>query len=117
MKRSSYMMFAVLFCGVLLTWGLAIGSKDSPDQGPNASSATLSMEKAIATAKAKFPGKVLEAEFEHEDGKAVYEIEIAGNTGEVMELKVDAQSGEVLSSEREDHNNYEQEKSEENRDN
>lgn len=62
-------------------------------------------------AKAKFPGKVLEAELENEHGQAVYEIEIASTTGVVTEIKVDAQSGELLDSEVEDQD--EREKSEE----
>jgi uncharacterized membrane protein YkoI len=69
------------------------------------------MEEAIATAKTKFPGQVLEAELETEHGQAVYEIEIAGTTGTVTEIKIDAQSGELLSSDIEDQD--EQEKFEE----
>ncbi len=104
------MIFALLACGVLLTWGLAMSSEETHEQGEGVSPATLSMEEAIATAKTKFPDQVLEAELEHEQGKAVYEIEIASTTGMVTEIKVDAQSGELLSSDIEDQD--EQEKSE-----
>ena len=69
------------------------------------------MEEAIATAKTKFPGQVLEAELETDHGQAVYEIEIAGTTGAVTEIKIDAQSGALLSSDIEDQD--EQEKFEE----
>jgi len=111
MKRSYYMIFAMLACGVLLTWGLALSSEGTQEKGEGLSTATLSMEEAIAAARTKFPGQVLEAEFEHEDGKAVYEIEIASATGVVREIMVDAQSGELLSSDMEDHDDHEQEKS------
>ncbi|MCA9472397.1 MAG: PepSY domain-containing protein [Nitrospirales bacterium] len=116
MKRFSYMMCVVIVGVVLLTCGLAISSEGTPQQGTTVSTAALSMEEAITAAKAKFPGKVLEAEFEHEDGKAVFEIEIASNTGGVTEIKIDAQSGEVLSSEKEEQNEHETEQSEQNDD-
>ncbi len=102
MKRVVYMIAAVLVGGVLLTGSWALSSENTPNQSPALSTATLSLEEAIAKAKTKFPGRVLEAELEDEDGQAVYEIEIASDVGGVHEIKVDAQSGELLSSEVED---------------
>jgi len=113
MKRSNYMIFPMLVAGVLLTWGLAQSSDGIQGQEQGLLTAKLSMEEAIATAKTKFPGQVLETELENEDGQAVYEIEIAGTNGVVTEIKVDAQTGELLSSDIEDHDDTEQEKSEE----
>ena len=113
MKRSHYMIVAMLICGVALTWGLALSSEGNHEQNKGLLTAKLSMEEAIAKAKTQFPGQVLEAELEREHGQAVYEIEIAGTTGAVTEVKVDEQSGEVLSSEIEDDDDHEQEKSEE----
>lgn len=111
MKRSNYLIVPMLAGGVLLMWGLAMSSEGTHGPEDSLLTAKLSMEEAIATAKAKFPGKVLEAEFENEHGQAVYEIEIASTTGVVTEIKVDAQSGELLDSEVEDQD--EREKSEE----
>jgi uncharacterized membrane protein YkoI len=96
-------------------WNLVdvgVGHSSEGTHGPKDGllTAKLSMEEAIATAKAKFPGQVLEAEFENEHGQTVYEIEIASTTGVVTEIKVDAQSGELLSSAIEDQD--EREKSE-----
>ena len=114
MKRSHYMIVAMLICGVALTWGLALSSEGTAEQGKELLTAKLSMEEAIATAKTNLPGQVLEAELEHEHGQAVYEIEIAGTTGAVTEIKIDAQSGELLSSKIEDNDeDHEKEKSEE----
>lgn len=43
------------------------------------------------------PGeRLLEVEFEREDGRWVYEIELIGPDGRVRELEVDALTGEVL---------------------
>ncbi len=111
MKRSNYLIVPMLAGGVLLMWGLAMSSEGTHGPEDSLLTAKLSMEEAIATAKAKFPGKVLEAELENEHGQAVYEIEIASTTGVVTEIKVDAQSGELLDSEVEDQD--EREKSEE----
>ena len=102
MKRSNYLIAPLLAGGVLLMWGLAMSSEGTHGTEDGLLEAKLSMEEAIATAKAKFPGQVLEAELENEHGQAVYEIEIASTTGTVTEIKVDAQSGEMLSSEIED---------------
>ena len=113
MKRSNYLIVTLLISGVLLTWGLAQSSESTHGQAEGQLTAKLSMEEAIATAKTKFPGQVLEAELENEEGKAVYEIEIASTNGVVTEIKVDAQTGELLSSDIEDHDGTEQEKSEE----
>jgi len=110
MKRSNYLIVPMLVGGVLLMWGLAMSSEGTHGPEDRLLTAKLSMEEAIATAKAKFPGQVLEAELENEHGQAVYEIEIASTTGAVTEITVDAQSGELLSSDVEDQD--EQEKSE-----
>jgi len=110
MKRSNYMIVPMLAGGVLLMWGLALSSEGIHTPEPGMATATLSLEEAIGKAKAKFPGQVLETELENEEGKAVYEIEIASTTGVVTEIKVDAQSGELLSSEIDD-DDTEQEKS------
>lgn len=113
MKRFNYIIGAILGSGILLMGGLALSSEGIPTQDKGMSRATLTLEEAIATAKTKFPGEVLETELETEHGQAVYEIEIASTTGVVTEIKVDAQSGELLSSDIEDHEDAAQEKSEE----
>ncbi len=110
MKRSHSMLVTMFVSGVFLTGGLALSSEGMKEK--EFMTAKLSMEEAITTAKTKFPGQVLEAEFENEDGQAVYEIEIASTTGEMTEIKVDAQSGELLDSESKNHDDHEQEKSE-----
>ena len=57
------------------------------------------MEQAIQTAKTKFPGQVVEAELEAENGALVYEVKVVSASGETQEIEIDAQSGEVLGSE------------------
>ena len=110
MKRSHYMIVAMLICGVALTWGLALSSEGTQEQGKELLAAKLSMVEAIAIAKTQFPGQVIEAELEREHEQVVYEIEIASTTGVVTEIKVDAQSGELLSSKIEDEDDDDHEK-------
>ncbi len=84
-----------------LTAGLALGD-DGEDKGREsvqAASATVTMEQAIQTAKAKFPGRVVESELESEDGALVYEVKIVSASGKAQEIEIDAQSGEILGSE------------------
>ena len=116
MKRSHYMIVAMLICGVALTWGMALSSERTHEEGKELLTTKLSMVEAIAIAKKQFPGQVLEAELEREHDQVVYEIEISSTTGVVTEVKVDAQSGELLSSKIEDDDDHEHEKSKEKND-
>ena len=81
---------------VLTSFGLAM-SHDGKEAAALATLPTsVTMEEAIKTATTQFPGKVLEAELELEDGKAVYEVEIVNASGEIREYEIDAQTGKVL---------------------
>jgi uncharacterized protein YpmB len=87
---------------LLTSIGLAI-SDDGKEKIAVANLPTsVTMEEAIKTATTQFPGNVLEAELENEDGKAVYEVEVINASGEIREFEIDAQSGKILSSEQED---------------
>lgn len=55
----------------------------------------VSMEQAMKAATDRYPGRVIEAELEAEDGAAEYEITVVSASGEQREVKVDAQSGKV----------------------
>lgn len=83
--------------------GLAIGhdGEDKDRESVQTMSAKVTIEEAIQTAKTKFPGRVVEAELESEDGTLVYEVEIVNASGEEHEIEIDAQTGEILSSENE----------------
>lgn len=87
-----------------LTTGLALGydREDKESESVQATSAKVSMEQAIETAKAKFPGRVVESELESEDGNLVYEVKIVNDSGRAQEIEIDAQSGKILDSENED---------------
>jgi uncharacterized membrane protein YkoI len=76
----------MLISGVLLVSGFALSSEHNHAKEKRLFTANLSMEEAITTARTKFPGQVLEAELENEEGTLVYEIVIASNTGTVTEM-------------------------------
>ena len=105
MKRLHTLSLFGVSALLLTSVGLALSHDGKKDDVTNLSTA-VTMEEAIKTAKTQFPGKVLEAELENEDGKAVYEVEIVNAAGEVREFEIDAQSGKILSSELEDHDEH-----------
>ena len=71
--------------------GLALADKDHKSIPKTA----VSLEQAIKAVTDKYPGRVVEAELEAEDGKAEYEVTVVSNSGESREYTVDAQSGQV----------------------
>ena len=81
--------FTAIAATLLLTPAAAL-AQEAPSEGP------LSMTRAIEAAQAQIDGGVLEAEIETEDGALIYEIDMVRD-GEVYEVTIDAQSGEVLS--------------------
>lgn len=64
--------------------------------------AAISLTHAITIAEQKTGGVKNEAEFELEDGVAIYEVEVDMPDGSEIELEIDAQSGAILSQKTED---------------
>jgi uncharacterized membrane protein YkoI len=62
----------------------------------------LPLETIIEKAQAIHAGRILEAELESKQGGHQYEIEILDEDGHVWELKLDAQTGQLLKQELED---------------
>lgn len=56
----------------------------------------LPLRKVLDLAEGHQPGKVLEAEFEHDHGRPVYEVLILDDDGKVWELELDARDGRLL---------------------
>ncbi|MFQ3789262.1 PepSY domain-containing protein [Halomonas sp. A29] len=46
--------------------------------------------------EARYEGRVLEVELERDDGRLIYEIEMLGPQGQVVEFEFDAESGELI---------------------
>jgi uncharacterized membrane protein YkoI len=77
---------------------------DSDDATHSAAqqNAKISLVEAINIAEQATGGKSSEAEFEMEDGQAIYEVEVRMTDGTEIEVEIDAQSGTVLKQETED---------------
>ena len=72
--------------------------EDSQNQAKLAKQAKITEDEAINTALEKVPGTVNEIELEVENGTVVYEIKVLSTDGTEQEVKVDAQTGEVVKS-------------------
>lgn len=62
----------------------------------------LSLVEVSERARARFPGRILEAELDRKGGRWVYELKILDPAGRLREVYVDAQNGALLGHE-EDH--------------
>ena len=60
---------------------------------------TLPIAELLERLKTRVPGEVVGVEFENEDGKWVYEFKVIDGQGRLLEVYVDARTGEVLSME------------------
>jgi len=102
MKRShqTALMVAAIFS--LVTGGVALSSEGETEAVKALSQTSMTLEEAIGVAKAQFPGRVLDAEFEMEDGQPIYEVEIVNKEGIVREVNVNPQSRQIVDSEVED---------------
>jgi uncharacterized membrane protein YkoI len=63
--------------------------------------AKIGLPEAISKVEAQLGGTVLEAKMEREHGRFVYEIELVKN-GAIVEVELDPDNGEILSSHRKD---------------
>lgn len=50
----------------------------------------------------RFPGRVLEAELEREDGRWIYELKVLDASGRLYEVDTDASTGKILKHEEDD---------------
>ena len=102
-------LFAAATAGIatlgLLGGGLAIAKSSDKDGGERVEAQMLldagqSLGQVIAAAEAKAGGKAVSAEFEYEDGAALFEVKtVAGDV--VMEFEIDPATGKILKSEKE----------------
>lgn len=82
----------------------AIASEDDHDHAKRLveTGDILPLEPLIEQARQLHPGRILEVELENKRGRRIYEIELVDSEGIVWEMKFDAQTGELLKTERED---------------
>ncbi|TDX31423.1 putative membrane protein YkoI [Modicisalibacter xianhensis] len=56
----------------------------------------VSLPSVLDWLEARYEGTVLETELERDDGRAIYEIEMLGPQGQMVEFEFDASNGELL---------------------
>ncbi len=90
-----------ILIGLLVTLalsGAAFAKNNSSQIAPNLSQQTrITKEQARKIALERVNGEVVEEEFEKENGKMVYGFEIKEASGKVMEVKIDAVTGNIIS--------------------
>ena len=57
----------------------------------------MPLDRLLQQVAREHPGQVLEVELEHDDGRWLYEIKLLQRDGQLMKLKFDARTAEVLS--------------------
>jgi uncharacterized membrane protein YkoI len=62
----------------------------------------LSQEAILRRVAENYPGRVSEIELTQKNGRAVYEVDIVDDRGVKLEVKFDAKTGEILSSQIDD---------------
>jgi uncharacterized membrane protein YkoI len=62
----------------------------------------LPLAKAVEELLERYPGRIVEAEFELDDGLAIYELELVTEDGRLMDAEVDAATGAILEVEQDD---------------
>lgn len=94
--------------------GAAADSDNKAAEAAAQKNAAITSDMAITIAEQITGGKAEEAEFELEDGKAIYEVEIIMADGTELEVEIDAESGTVLSQKEEDEDEDDDDKDEAN---
>ena len=96
-------MFKILIISLLITCSsIAFASDDHEDAKQLLDSGDiLPLETILKKARSVQPGKILEVELEKEHGLLIYEIELLTTDGNVFELKINAKTAELLSTEKE----------------
>lgn len=62
----------------------------------------LPLSTIVVRLETQYGGRILEIERENEHGRELYEIELLDDRGRVIELDVDATTGEIVDSEHDD---------------
>lgn len=103
MKHVKKTLLATAFTGTIIAaTSFAIADFDE-QQNKVMPDNTIALTEAVEIAMDAIPGNIYEAEFEFEDDQAVWEIELVSLTNEHFEIEIDAETGEILSQEKDDH--------------
>jgi uncharacterized membrane protein YkoI len=103
--KSLRIIFSIVLAVLIVFGGIAANAQQAnrpgsirmeSDEARFADMAKISINSAINAASKQFPGKVLTAELENENGYLVYGVKIAMPDRQIMDVKVDAGNGKIL---------------------
>ena len=89
----------ILLCGLV---NPALASEDHDDaRDAVRQQQVIPLADIVPRILAEFDARLLEAEFEREHGSFVYELELITESGRMIEVMVDAATGEIIEAEQE----------------
>lgn len=101
----SLMLGAALWTGAVQGWSPAHSDESDHELARQALQAgkVLPLRTVLDQVERQFQGQVVKVEFEHDDGRFIYEMRLLQANGQMAKLKVDAVDGRVLSVRRKGH--------------
>ena len=99
MIRASLILSTLLLLGLLA--GTILADQHSEVLRLRQQEQILPLEQILQHLQLKPSERLLEVEYEFEDGRHIYEIEYITSEGYILEVEVDAKTGKVLKTERE----------------
>ena len=94
MKRSQ--LYAAIAATITAMAAAAAAGTTHENDALAIAKASISLTQAVAAAEKHVGGKALQAEFERHKGQWMFDVEVVKD-GKVMDVKVDATTGKVLS--------------------
>jgi uncharacterized membrane protein YkoI len=96
MTKRILVCFYLTLSAMALNVGLGMSANPSGETPGQGTGPKITMLEALKIATELVPGRVVEAELEDEEGMTFYEIEIISGEGMVVEVQVDANSGQII---------------------
>lgn len=101
MTKRILVCFYLTLSAMALNVGLGMSANQSGGTPAKGTVTKITMLEALKTATELVPGRVVEAELEDEEDIIFYEIEIISSDGMIVEVQVDANSGQIIKQARE----------------
>lgn len=101
MKRKLMFPALIIAAGVAAAAGLAYANESSGSESEataDLAKAKVSLSQAVATAETQAGGRAIKAELDGKGGVVAFKVEVVKPDNKVMDVKVDAVDGKVLSS-------------------
>ncbi|MBL7003109.1 MAG: PepSY domain-containing protein [Gammaproteobacteria bacterium] len=87
----------IVSCGLVLSVAIAVADSDHIEARELLKNGEiLPLDDILQNVRQQYTGVLLDIELEKEDGVIVYEFEILNQEGVVIEVYVDAKSGEII---------------------